>query len=215
MVKMNIILVIEKIVLVIIGATIGIITNIVLDCWRKIKERKEMAKLFRARIKSQLEVGDYIEKLLREDRIQQIREEIDILIRHFDRDDVYKAFVTKIGLYPLNLIEKIMEYFDYLNLYKKNLKLMVAENNLSRWQGFYMAKIIGIECLILLNKDVLKDKKELKFYTNLLREEYCKRFIPVIKKGKEEGLPVKDLEEIVKRIEVIFQQLKMSDELKC
>ena len=216
--------VIESISFVFIGALIGLLTNIILEHRKKRIEKIDMAKLFVCRIKSHLDQGIKIEELMRKDLTNKTKgltketiDQIRILVIHFERDDIYNALISKMGSFSFRIVEKIVLYFDSLNLYVQDLKKLKWGGDLERWEDFYMINIMGIECQMYLNKEILQDNDQFNNNKELLKEEYHNRFMSAIKECKSKGIPTAGsiLEHEKERIETIFGDFKILKELNC
>jgi hypothetical protein len=204
----------SKVMFTLLGAAVGFLSSIGLE-WRKKKvERQEIGRVLAARIESHLPVGNTIEAIMRSSQYQDI-EGIREFFFLLQMDREYDAFLSKIGLFVPVLIEKIMGYYDYLAMYKNNLAKIQGPNDLGRLEGYFMLRLLALECLLHLARHSIGDPEIFRSAKERLRKEYHVRFVPALLTLRKNGGNSAAVEECTKHIERVFADFKISKELEA
>jgi hypothetical protein len=202
----------SKVIFTLLGALIGFISSVGLEGRKRRVERREMGRVLAARIESHLEVGRMIEQGLSSP--QQSIEEIRELFAVLEQDREYNAFLSKIGLFGAIVIEKIMGYYDYVVVYRNNLAKLQKPDDLGRLEGYFMQRILALECLLYLAHGPIGDRALFRSAKERLRNEYQTRFLPVMEALRQQGKDPAEAEKYTRSIERVFRDFKMDRELK-
>jgi hypothetical protein len=202
---------ISKLMFTLLGAAIGFLSSVGLEGRKRRVERREMGRVLAARIEAHLTVGRTMERALSDPRhsVAEIRELFPVL----EQDREYNAFLSRIGLFKASVVEKVMAYHDYLGVYRNNLAKIQTPNDFGRLEGYFMQRILALECLLHLARGPIGDSALFRSAKDRLRNEYHSRFVPVVEQLRRQGKDPADGEKYTREIERVFADLGMSGDL--
>ena len=201
----------SRVIFTLLGAAIGFLSSIGLEGRKRRIERREMGRVLAARIEAHLTVGREVERALSSPQISiaEVRELFPVL----EEDREYGAFLSRIGLFKAAVVEKIMAYHDYVKVYRNNLAKIQTPQDLGRLEGYFMQRILALECLLYLARGPIGDRGLFRSARERLRSEYHSRFLPVVEQLRRAGKDPAAGEKYTAKIEQVFADLRMSKEL--
>lgn len=210
----------ERIALVLVGGLIGLLTHLFIDRRGRRKRREEIAKVIISRISFQLQIRKEMEELMCEmlknnnvEYQQRTLERIEAHTIHFENEAEYKAFLSEMGIFPSHIIMNIMEYYDCLKIFAKDFRNMINNGKIGLWEHSLMLEIRGIECIMLLSKEILMDNTMFNEHKEVLKIYYRKDFMPCDINGNV-GVDSRKINGLKKRTEDILKYFKLTKEIK-
>lgn len=185
------------------------IGNRYLEGFKQNQEQKKIAKLLIVSIQEHLkhlkQIQDYLKGTLSESDIKIITSKIT----RITNDTLYKESLSKIGFFPTKILNLVINYAQILNSIIDD----TPTNNIyiQQWskRKIEAIKIEGKLCIMILNKQVVKDQKNFEDFTKSIKEEYCR-----VKHNNRPGIIDNYIvNEALSRTEKLFEELGRTNEL--